>query len=246
MTMLFLYVKVSSMKVITDKNALKTALDDFDVEDSIGLCFYNGALNTSFIVAARQAGYVCDRLVVVNLSSALTETQRSILKRVGVDALLEPQNISFKIQGFLKEESKKLTLILASLFRFMPLCVSVSETEVKLMQLLKSLQEDFGDVFQLELKKTPHHLLNTTQKQIRSAVLPCLEALQNGESEVSHLKEFLKKNFQQADIELLNVQFYDADTYEECFGIVSPTCFVAVQCVSFGQKVTDLFTISDI
>lgn len=243
---MFKLVNLALMKIITHKDMLKNALNDFDVEDSIGLCFYNGALDTSFIVAARQAAYVCDRLIIINLTQKLTSTQSAIFNRVGADILLEPQEIPFKIQMFFKEESKKLSIILASLFQFMPLCVSVSEKDVMLIKVLKSLQDDFGEVFDLIIKETPKHLLNASQKQIRAAILPCLQELENGESEVDYLKEFLKKNFQNANVELLDVRFYDVDTYEECYGIVSPTCFVAIECVSFGHKVNDIFTISDI
>lgn len=234
------------MEIITTKQAVASQIQKFDVEDSIGLCFYNGVLDTSFVVAARQAGYLCDKLVVVNLAQKFSQTQISILKRMNVDVLFEPQEEIFKVQAFLKEGSRKLAIIMASFFQFMPLAVSVSEKDIPLIQILKSLQADFGNVFELIIKQTPEHLLNVTQRQIRLAVLPCLENIQNGETEVDVLQPILKQGVEEQGMQFLKAKFYDADTFEECFGVVSPTCYVSVECVHEGQNLKDIFTLADL
>ena len=234
------------MKVITQKEQFNTALDAFDVEDSIGLCFYSGLLDTSFIVAARQAGYVCDRLVVVNLAENLTQTQKSILNRINVDVLFEGQETSFQLQSFLRENSKAMAIILTSLFSFMPLAVSVPQNNVPLIQVLKKLQDDFGNVFELIVKPTPVALLNNQQKTLRSAMVPCLEAIQNGESEVDALKVIIQQSLKAHDLHFIHAHFYDVDTFEECYGVVSPMCYVSIECELAGQKVRDILTISDI
>lgn len=234
------------MEIMTTKQAIASQIQNFDVEDSIGLCFYNGVLDTSFVVAARQAGYLCDKLVVVNLAQKFSQTQLSILKRMNVDLLFEPQDENFKVQAFLKEGSKKLAIIMASFFQFMPLAVSVSENDIPLIQILKSLQADFGEVFELIVKQTPEHLLNVTQRQIRLAVLPCLENIQSGETEVDVLRPILKHGIEEQGMHFVQAHFYDADTFEECFGVVSPTCYVSIECVHDGQNVKDIFTLSDL
>ena len=234
------------MKILHHKTDIAEALNAFDVEDSIGLCFYNGVVDTPFVVAARQAGYVCDRLVLVNLAKPTNQTTQNLMKRIGADLLFEPQAVDIHLQGFLKDESRKLALIVMSLFQFMPLTVTVAENALPLIQTLKNLSDDFGHPFELTVKQTPHHLLNAQQKKVRAAVLPMLDLLQSGEADMTELVSMLKKSMEVHQIQLDHVQFYDADTYEACYGVVSPSCYVAVDCHVAGQPVHDIFTMTDL
>lgn len=186
------------MKVCEKRQQVRAFLaENVPEEASIGLCFMRDGLTPGDLVAVRQASRVCDVAVVVAYGDFTADVASPYLEQAGASCLLLPTSGN-SARAVLRTradvaENIDLVVMLQDVLAIMPSVVTVSLSDLVLMQAVTGLNDLFDALFTFMPQQVPESALDAKSLEVRAKMVAVQEIYANGERDAAKLVEALRR-----------------------------------------------------
>lgn len=163
------------MQTFTKLSTLQESLTSLgnDEYSSFSVVFINESIDVHHVVAIRQAVRWCDVAIVVALNNDVSLESRTVLKNLGVEALLIPSKDDLddkEMALVVPANSLNATWMLKAILAIMPSMVVSPVAALTSWKILSLFTKQFENLFVLKEVCTPEELLTERRLVVRKSL----------------------------------------------------------------------------